>query len=242
MRLLAVPRATRSQARHDLDQVVPRVVRRLRRQRHQRHRDRGRQRGARHAGNDLGRDAARSSDAQQRRQTRENRRAGCRARRAPRSRRSRASRSAFDEAVDLVACRRARKAPRRRPTRATSSDAVLAKVAAQVGRREQRNGAADGAQRLEASDRQQAGIARAEPDDAHQHGCAASRGSEKGPGMSRGPYRACRAAIPRYLVGAAAGGCRRQSPASAAGDGKRSAKRGSMTTIFAFCCRPCRNG
>ena len=68
VRLLAIPRATHTQPRHDLHEIVPRVVRRLRRQRDERHRDRGGERRSRHAGNDLGSDAAGLEQPQQRRQ------------------------------------------------------------------------------------------------------------------------------------------------------------------------------
>jgi hypothetical protein len=142
-------------------------MRGLRRKRYQRHRDRGRKRRARHARHDLGVHAVAFHQPQQRRQT------GKVGKRIAQHAQAEVAAvlqrgGASDEALDLLdaasdeQCRVVDQA-------AHDLDPAFVQVAGQVGRREHGGGAADRPQRFEASDGEQAGIARPESGNANQH-------------------------------------------------------------------------
>ena len=181
MRLLAIPRAAHSQARHDFDEIVPGVVRGCG--------------GSGTSGMVIDAEsvargmpgtisaaiAARFQRAQQRRQARESRRADCRARRTRDPLRRRCV-EALDEALDFFA---AAAHEERRIVHHCAHDCtpLRSRYVARSGGASSDDRAADRAQCVEAADRQESRIARAETRRCEPASLRRLRdGAQRGPG------------------------------------------------------------
>jgi len=222
MRLLAIPGTAHPQSGHDLDQVVPRIVCRVRRKRDEGHRNRCGEGSARNAGQNLGHDAAGFECPKQRRQT------GKIGEGIPEYAESKGSGIYFVETTgksrDLVGAA-AHEQRRIVDQVGDNADAVAFEISGEVGRDEQHDRSSDRAERIEAADRQESGVARTETRNANQHATVFG-------GINATPP----CGLYFVLVGAAEAAAGALA-AGAAGIGvaKSPANCGSFTTIVAFC-------